>query len=80
MSLRPNEPFTWTHPENGEVYHFVAEEVRAFGSIYEITLKDGTRFDAWCYEINAPDSIEITEEQVNPEPSDEPVRHGVLMV
>lgn len=78
MSLKPGEQFTWTHPEHGEVYHFVAKEVEEFGAVLTITLTDGSKFDAWCYEINAPESLDISPEQINPEPSDEPVRYGAL--
>ncbi len=78
MTLRANEEFTWTDPENGEIYHFVADEVVEFGNIYTITLKDGTTFDAFGQEINCPESIEILDEQVNPDEDDEPVRYGAM--
>jgi len=78
MTLRANEPFTWTDPSNKEVYHFVADEVVEFGNIYTITLKDGTTFDAFGQEINCPADVEILDEQVNPEDNDEPVRYGAM--
>lgn len=78
--LKAGDRFTWTHPEHGEVYYFVAKEVELFGSVYTITLSDGSKLDAWCYEINAPENIEIDDSQINPDTSDEPVRHGRLMV
>lgn len=78
MTLRANEPFTWTDPSNNEVYHFVADEVVEFGNIYTITLKDGTTFDAFGQEINCPESVDILDEQVNPDDNDEPVRYGAM--
>jgi hypothetical protein len=79
MTLKANEPFTWTDPTNGEVYHFVAAEVEEFGNIFIITLPDGTKFDAFGQEINCPESVDITDEQVNPEVDDDaPIGFGAL--
>jgi len=78
MSLKANEPFTWTDPSNGEVYHFVAAEVEDFGNVFIITLPDGTSFDAFGQEINCPERAEIDDSQVNPEPDDSPVRYGAM--
>lgn len=71
-------PFTWTDPTNGEVYTFVADKVEEFGNIYSITLPDGQVFDAFGQEINCPESIDILDEQINPEDDDEPVRYGAM--
>jgi hypothetical protein len=78
MSLKANEPFTWTDPSNGEVYHFVATDVVEFGNIYTITLPDGTTFDAFGQEINCPAVVTIYDSQVNPVEDDEPVRYGAM--
>jgi len=76
--LRAGDKFTWTDPENKEVYHFVAKDVVEFGNSFTITLHDGTTFDALGQEINCPENVEILPEQVNPEPDDGPVRYGAL--
>lgn len=78
MSLKANEKFTWTHPEHGEIYTFVATEVVEFGNIYTITLADGRVFDAFSQEINCPESYDFLPEQINPEPDDGPIRYGAL--
>jgi hypothetical protein len=78
MSLKSGDKFTWTDPGNKEVYTFVADEVVEFGNIFTITLNDGTTFDAFGQEINCPESIDILDEQVNPEDDDEPVRYGAM--
>ena len=76
--ITPGVPFTWTDPNNGEVYHFVAKDAVEFGNSITITLPDGTKFDALCQEIDCPESVEILPEQVNPEPDDDPIRYGAL--
>jgi hypothetical protein len=79
MTLKAGDKFTWTDPDNKEVYHFVADEVEEFGNIYTITVKNGTTFDAFGQEINCPESVDILDEQVNPEDDDdEPVRYGAM--
>ena len=76
--LKAGDSFTWTHPENGEVYHFVADSVEEFGNIYTVTLRDGTVIEVWQHEVNAPENLEILDEQINPEPDDGPLRYGAL--
>lgn len=76
--IKAGEAFTWTDPSNGEIYHFVAKAVEEFGNVYAITLPDGTVFDAFGQEINCPESVDILDEQVNPEPDNSPVRYGAM--
>ena len=79
MELKQGDKFTWTDPENGEVYHFVAESVVEFGNSFTITLPDGTVFEALGQEINSPESATILPEQVNPEADpDAPSGFGAL--
>jgi len=77
--LKAGDEFTWTHPEHGEVYHFVAKDVEVFGNVFTITLPDGRVFAALGQEINCPESVDILPEQINPEDDpNEPVPYGAL--
>jgi hypothetical protein len=76
--LNAGDKFTWTHPESSEVYHFVAEAVEEFGNIYTVTLRDGTVIEVWQHEVNVPETLDIHDDQINPEPDNGPVRYGAL--
>ena len=79
MSLKAGDSVKWIHPENGEEYYFHVVDVESWGCQHRITLKDGTRVDIWDHEIAPDKPVEIHEDQINPEPNDDPVRYGPLM-